>query len=122
MVSAAPLPDRNRAPETTAEYEAGFRAYIDQLMLEGRLNYVAYMGELDRLTITLESGKVHCPGTTQPRNQIEADCGSCSLVHIDEAGKITIEEINTSAVDWKNIDLYVDANNNRRFVINLNRL
>ncbi|MEZ6127891.1 MAG: hypothetical protein R3C59_04360 [Planctomycetaceae bacterium] len=100
------LPDR---VETTAEYEAGFREYIDRLMVEGRLNYVAYMGELDRLTITLESGKVHGPGTTQPRNQLEADCGLCSLVHVDAGGKVTIEEINTSAVDWKNIDLRVEA-------------
>ena len=95
--------------ETTAEYEAGFRAYIERLMGEGRLNYVAFMGDLDRLSISLESGKVHCPGTTQPRSQLEADCGLCSLVHVDEAGKTTIEEINTSAVDWKNIDLNVES-------------
>ncbi len=97
------------AGETTAEYEAGFRNYIDNLMREGRLNYVAYMGELDRLTITLESGKVHCSGTTQPRNQLEADCGLCSLVHVDTAGKISIDALNTSAVDWKNIDLRVES-------------
>ena len=95
--------------ETTAEYEAGFRDYIDRLMSEGRLNYVAYMGEVDRLTLTLESGKVHCPGTTQPRNQLEAVCGLCSLVQVDAAGKVTIDEINTSAVDWKAIDLRVEA-------------
>jgi DNA repair protein SbcD/Mre11 len=97
------------AGETTAEYEAGFRNYIDNLMREGRLNYVAYMGELDRLTITLESGKVHCSGTTQPRNQLEADCGLCSLVHVDTAGKISIDALNTSAVDWKHIDLRVES-------------
>lgn len=95
--------------ETTAEYEAGFREYIEQLMIEGRLDYVAYAGELDRLTISLEAGKVHCPGTTQPRSQIEADCGLCSLVSVDTAGKVAIEDINTSAVDWKNIDLVVQA-------------
>lgn len=95
--------------ETTAEYEAGFRAYIERLMVEGRLNYVAFMGDLDRLSISLEPGKVHCPGTTQPRSQLEADCGLCSLVHVDEAGRTTIEEINTSAVDWKNIDLNVES-------------
>lgn len=103
------LRDRSDRAETTAEYEAGFREYIDRLMHEGRLNYVAYMGELDRLTITLESGKVHCPGTTQPRNQLEADWGVCSLVHVDAGGRVTIEEINTSAVSWKNIDLRVAA-------------
>ena len=95
--------------ETTAEYEAGFRDYIEQLMIEGRLDYVAYMGELDRLTISLEPGKVHCPGTTQPRSHIEAESGLCSLVHVDIAGKTTIEPINTSAVDWKTIDLEVEA-------------
>ena len=78
-------------------------------MIEGRLNYVAFMGDLDRLSITLEPGKVHCPGTTQPRSQLEADCGVCSLVHVDEAGKTTIEEISTSAVVWKNIDLNVES-------------
>lgn len=97
------------AAETTAEYEAGFRDHINQLMTEGRLNYVAFMGELDRLTLTLESGRVHCPGTTQPRSQLEAESGQCSLVQVDTAGKTTIEEINTSAVDWKNIDLNVDT-------------
>ncbi len=107
-VSNAPI--RHSRTETTAEYEAGFRNYIEQLMIEGRLSYVAYMGDLDRLTITLEPGKVHCPGTTQPRSQMEAVSGVCSLVHIDAAGKITIEEFNTSAVDWKNIDLNVEAN------------
>ena len=97
------------AAETTADYEAGFRDHINQLMSEGHLNYVAFMGELDRLTLTLESGRVHCPGTTQPRSQWEANSGQCSLVQVDAAGKTTIEEINTSAVDWKNIDLNVDT-------------
>lgn len=95
--------------ETTAEYEAGFRDYISHLMTEARLNYVAYMGELDRLTITLEDGKVHCPGTTQPRSELEATAGQCSMVTIDEAGKISFEEVLTSAVVWKNIDLRVEA-------------
>jgi len=95
--------------ETTADYEAGFRDHINQLMTEGHLNYVAFMGELDRLTLTLESGQLHCPGTTQPRSQLEADGGQCSLVQVTAAGKTTIEEINTSAVDWKNIDLDLDA-------------
>ncbi len=97
------------AGETTAEYEAGFRDYIENLMREARLTYVAYMGELDRLTITLESGKVHCSGTTQPRNQLETDSGLCSLVHVDSAGKVRIDAIKTSAVNWKNIDLRVES-------------
>jgi len=99
------------APEaqTTAEYEAGFRDYIDQLMVEGRLSYVAYTGDLDRLTLSLNSGKVHCPGTTQPRSQLESDCGTCSLIEVDNEGQVLIEQINTSAVSWKNIDLFVEA-------------
>lgn len=96
-------------PQTTAEYEAEFRDYIEQLMIEGQLKYVAYMGDLDRLTISLADGKVHCPGTTQPRNQLEADCGTCSLVELAADGELTISEINTSAVDWKSIDLEVNA-------------
>lgn len=102
---------RGAEPEvqTTADYEAGFRDFIDQLMAEGRLNYMAYTGELDALTISLPSGKVHCPGTTQPRSQLEADCGLCSLVRVSADGQITIDRINTSAVDWKSFDLYVEA-------------
>ncbi len=103
------LADVSPQAQTTAEYEAGFRDYIDQLMVEGRLNYVAYTGDLDRLTLTLNSGKVHCPGTTQPRSQLESDCGTCSLVEVDTDGQVLIEEINTSAVDWKTIDLFVEA-------------
>lgn len=95
--------------QTTAEYEAEFRDFIEQLMIEGQLKYVAYMGELDRLTISLADGRVHCPGTTQPRNQLEADCGTSSLVELSADGDLTITEINTSAVDWKSIDLEVEA-------------
>lgn len=108
-IEAPSRTDKNRTPQTTAEYEAEFRSYIEQLMLEGELKYVAFMGELDRLTISIADGKVHCPGTTQPRNQLEADCGTCSLVELTSDGELTIEEINTSATDWKNIDLVVDA-------------
>ncbi|HIE99690.1 MAG TPA: hypothetical protein EYG03_16115 [Planctomycetes bacterium] len=105
----SPVEKTPAAAQTTAEYEAGFRDHIDQLMTEGRLNYVAFTGELERLTLTLDSGQVHCPGTTQPRSQLEADSGQCSLVRVDAAGRTTVEQINTSAVDWKNIDLNVDT-------------
>lgn len=94
---------------TTAEYEAAFRDYIGRLMDEGRLNYVAYMGELERLTISLEQGKVHCPGTTQPRNQMETERGGCSLVQVEPDGSCSIREVDTSVVDWKDIDLEVAA-------------
>ena len=33
----------------------------------------------------------------------------CSLVTVDTAGKVAFEEISTSAVDWKNIDLVVES-------------
>lgn len=105
-VSARPVSD---VPETTAEYEAGFREYIEQLMTEGALNFVALTGELDRLTISLPTGKVHCPGTTQPRSQLEADHGACSLIEVSGDGDILIESINTSAVEWKDISLFVEA-------------
>lgn len=100
---------RPSEPPTTAEYEATFREYISQLMDEGRLNYIAYMGELDRLTISLNQGVVHCPGTTQPRNQIEVEGGTCSLVQVEPDGSCTIEEVTTSVVDWKDIDLEIAA-------------
>ena len=99
----------DHATFTVAEYEEAFRDYIEQLMTEGHLNYVCYMGELERRTLSLAGGKVHCPGTTQPRSQIECDAGTCSLVTVDGAGEISIEQMNTSAVDWKNIDLFVDS-------------
>ena len=93
--------------ETLEEYEAAFHAWIDRSMRDGRLNYAALVGELHRSTLEVESGIVHCPGTSQPRNQLEADCGLCSLVEVDAVGETTITEINTSAVDWKMIKLTV---------------
>lgn len=101
--------DAEQTEETKAEYEAGFRSYIEQLMTEGQLNYVAYMGELDRLTLSLETGRVHCPGTTQPRNQLETDSGTCSLVMVDDAGRSTVESLHTSAVTWQDIHLDIEA-------------
>ncbi len=109
MVEDTPSAALDHATFTVAEYEESFRDYIEQLMTEGHLNYVCYMGELERRTLSLAGGKVHCPGTTQPRSQIECDAGTCSLVTIDTEGEISIEQMNTSAVDWKNIDLFVDS-------------
>jgi exonuclease SbcD len=91
--------------ESLSDYEAGFHSYTQKLMREGRLNYLALGSELSRTEILLETGIVHCPGTTQPRSQLEADCGLCSLISVDAAGNVTSQEINTSAVDWKNITL-----------------
>ena len=91
--------------ESASDYEADFRAYMQKLMREGRLNYLVLGSELARTEIELETGTVHCPGTTQPRTQLEADCGLCSLVTVDASGNVTTEKIITSAVDWKNITL-----------------
>lgn len=91
--------------ESEAEYESAFQSYMSKLMREGRLNYLALGSELERTYLNLEAGVVHCPGTTQPRSQLEADCGLCTLMIVDAAGHFTSEEINTSAVDWKNITL-----------------
>lgn len=87
------------------DQEAGFRAYMQKLMTEGRLNYLALGSELNRTEVQLEGGAVHCPGTTQPRSQLEADCGLCSLVTVAADGQLTNQPINTSAVDWKNVRL-----------------
>lgn len=104
----SPQDEPDAAEQSASEYEAGFRTYIQKLMREGRLNYLALGSELLRSKMSLDTGLVHCPGTTQPRSQLEADCGLCSLVTVDSFGKASSEEINTSAVDWKNITLQLD--------------
>lgn len=105
-VTDAPAPAHPTDPEESlTEYEADFHSYTQKLMREGRLNYLALGSELSRTEILLETGIVHCPGTTQPRSQQEADCGLCSLISVDAAGNVTNQEINTSAVEWKNITL-----------------
>ncbi|MCH2202949.1 MAG: hypothetical protein MK102_13330 [Fuerstiella sp.] len=91
-----------------SEYEAGFRNYIRKLMREGKLNYLALGSELTREEMQLETGHVHCPGITQPRNQLEAESGLCSLVVVDVSGNVSIQEINTSAVNWKNMTLRLE--------------
>ncbi|MEZ6061568.1 MAG: hypothetical protein R3C19_14575 [Planctomycetaceae bacterium] len=91
------------------DYETGFRQYVDQLMSEGCLNYVALGGEIERSTMKLRSGIVHCPGTTQPRNKMETEFGVCTLVEVRADGETTLQEFDSSAVDWKNIRLQVSA-------------
>jgi DNA repair protein SbcD/Mre11 len=95
------------ATESKDEYAAAFQKYMNKLMREGRLNYLALGSELERNHLNLESGIAHCPGTTQPRNQTEASCGLCSLITVNSAGQVTCDEINTSAVDWKSITLHL---------------
>ena len=91
--------------EAADDYEAAFQSWMQKLMREGQMSYLALGSELQRTSYHLENGLVHCPGTTQPRSQLEADCGLCSLVIVDAAGHLTVEEINTSAVDWKNLSM-----------------
>lgn len=55
---------------------------------------------------------MHCPGTTQPRSQLEASGGACSLVEVSETGEVQISSVDTSCVDWKQIDLNVAPHTN----------
>lgn len=114
--------DDNADPASADEAaEAGFRAYIQKLMREGRLNYLALGSEIDRTDMELETGTVHCPGTTQPRSQMEADCGMCSLVTVDASGNVHSLGINTSAVDWKNISLELTPGTDLNHLLELMR-
>ena len=94
-------PAFSKGPDT--DDEAGFRDHIQRLVHDGKLNYLALSGELERSEFRLEAGVVHCPGTTQPRSGQEADSGLCSLVTVEDSGNFSIQELNTSVVDWKNI-------------------
>ena len=92
---------------SVADGESGFLLYMNKLMRECRLNYLALCGELERSLTRLEPGIVHCPGTTQPRSDREADRGLCSLISVDSTGDVTCEKINTSAVDWKQLSVTI---------------
>ena len=96
-------------PVVRQDYETGFRQYVEQLMSEGCLNYVALGGEIERSTMKLRSGTVHCPGTTQPRNKMESEFGVCTFVEVDADGDVKLTEFDSSAVDWKNITLKVSS-------------
>ncbi len=93
-----------------AEWEAGFVEFVDETLREGRLNFLALTGELQRTTLQRPLGTVHCPGTTQPRNHLETTEGCCSLVEITEQGLQRIRAIDTSSVDWKDIEVRVASN------------
>ncbi len=91
------------------EWEPGFVAWVDEMLREGRLNYLALTGELERSTMRRPLGHVHCPGTTQPRSHREATAGCCSLVEVSADGLVQISSIDTSSVDWKDIQIHVAA-------------
>ncbi len=89
--------------------DPGFMSYVDEMMHEGQLNFLALTGEMSRTTLWREGGVVHCPGTTQPRSQMEASGGACSLVEVSASGEVRISPLDTSCVDWKQIEVQVEG-------------
>jgi len=87
--------------------DRGFLAFADEVLREGQLNFLALLGEADRVTLWREQGVVHCPGTTQPRSRLESASGGCSLVQVNESGEVHISPLDTSCVDWKLLELHV---------------
>ena len=67
--------------------DPGFLRYVDEMLHDGQLNFLALTGELARTTLWRDEGVVHCPGTTQPRSQMEASGGACSLVEVSETAR-----------------------------------
>ncbi|MCA9062639.1 MAG: hypothetical protein KDA96_06255 [Planctomycetaceae bacterium] len=100
--------DRSENPSATDGWDDAFVAWVDETMHEGRLNYLAFTGDLIRRSLVREAGLVHCPGTTQPRNDLEAEFGTCSLVEVADTGAIRVRAIDTSIVDWKSFSIEVD--------------
>jgi hypothetical protein len=100
-------PERSRPPGFIPS--AAFLKFADELLQDASLDYLALTSELDRTTLHRDAGVVHCPGTTQPRSRREASAGTCSLVNISETGEVRITALDTSCVDWKIIEVEVDA-------------
>ena len=92
--------------------DPGFIRYVDEMLDDGQLNFLALTGELARTTLWRDEGVIHCPGTTQPRSQMEASGGSCSLVEVSETGEIQISSVDSSCVDWKQIEVTVAPHTN----------
>lgn len=101
--------DTANGESNAADWNSDFVKYLDQVFREGHLNYLALTGELTRATLRRPGGVMHCPGTTQPRNRREASVGTCSLVQVAADGRVDISSIDTSAVDWKDIEVHVRA-------------
>jgi hypothetical protein len=89
--------------------DAEFLKFADETLREGQLQFLALTGELSRSTWWRDSGVVHSPGTTQPRSRMEAVSGACSLVDVAEDGKVRITSLDTSCVDWKQLEIRVSA-------------
>lgn len=94
--------------ENHPSMDPDFIRYADEMLREGQLNYLALTGELARTTLWRDDGVVHCPGTTQARSEMEASGGACSLVEVAASGEIRITSVDTSCVDWKQIEVAVD--------------
>ena len=92
--------------------DPGFIRYVDEMLQEGQLNFLALTGELARTTLWRDDGVIHCPGTTQPRSQMEASGGACSLVEVSATGEIRISSVDSSCVDWKQIAVSVAPHTN----------
>lgn len=118
------IPDKNRRIKRSLEtleagpadahpsLDPGFIKYVDEMLHEGQLNFLALTGELARTTLWRDEGVVHCPGTTQPRSQMEASGGACSLVEVSGSGEVRISSVDSSSVDWKNIEVNVTVHTN----------
>jgi hypothetical protein len=88
--------------------DPGFiQIYVDEMLREGQLNYLALTGEMARTTLWRDDGVVHCPGTTQARSQLESAGGACSLVEVSATGEVRVTSVDTSCVDWKQIEVDV---------------
>jgi len=92
--------------------DPGFIRYVDEMLREGKLNFLALTGEFARTTLWRDDGVVHCPGTTQPRSQMEASGGACSLVEVSATGEVRISSVDCSCVDWKQIEVRVASHSN----------
>lgn len=95
--------------DTDGDWDAGFIRYIDETVREGQLSYLALTGQLERATLRRQPGVVHCPGTTQPRSHREVSTGCCSLVEVTAEGRVTITALDTSTVDWQEIEISVGS-------------
>lgn len=108
-----PLESLDAAPNAEhPSLDPEFIAFVDEMLRECRLNYLALTGELTRATLWRDDGVVHCPGTTQPRSHQESAGGSCSLIEVSETGEVQITPVDTSCVDWKQLTFDVGAQSN----------
>lgn len=93
--------------EHQSALDPGFIRFIDEMLREGQLNYLALTSEMARTTVWRDDGVIHCPGTTQSRSQFESAGGACSLVEVSASGDVSITSVDTSCVDWKQIEVRV---------------